>query len=183
MTEQMGFLFNPERCVGCKSCEMACKNENSTPVNVNWRRVSSLGSGNLSISCNHCESPECFRVCPQRAYVKRRDGIVLINVNRCDGCMTCVSACPYNAPQFDLEKHKASKCTFCVERREAGLLPACVSACHTGALSIINTNHPPQNTVAAIDGFPDIRLTKPSIRFNPVKIKLRYWIKDKEGSK
>lgn len=178
MTEQMGFLFNPERCVGCKSCEMACKNENTTPVNVNWRRVSSLGSVNLSISCNHCESPECFRVCPQRAYVKRRDGIVLINVNRCDGCMTCVSACPYEAPQFDLEKHKASKCTFCVERREAGLLPACVSACHTGALSIINTDHPPQNTVAAIDGFPDIRLTKPSIRFNPVREKLRYWIKD-----
>lgn len=178
MTEQMGFLFNPERCVGCKSCEMACKNENTTPVNVNWRRVSSLGSGNLSISCNHCESPECFRVCPQRAYVKRRDGIVLINVNRCDGCMTCVSACPYEAPQFDLEKHKASKCTFCVERREAGLLPACVSACHTGALSIINTDHPPQNTVADIDGFPDIRLTKPSIRFNPVREKLRYWIQD-----
>ncbi|HZK84269.1 MAG TPA: 4Fe-4S binding protein, partial [Desulfosporosinus sp.] len=65
MKDQESFLFNANLCVGCKSCEMACKNENSTPVNVNWRRVSSLSTGNnLSISCNHCESPECFRVCP-----------------------------------------------------------------------------------------------------------------------
>ncbi|EHQ88540.1 4Fe-4S dicluster domain-containing protein [Desulfosporosinus youngiae] len=178
MNEQMGFLFSPERCVGCKSCETACKNENSTPLNVNWRRVSSLGLGNnLSVSCNHCESPECFRVCSQRAYVKRRDGIVMINVNRCNGCMDCVSACPYQAPQFDLDKQKASKCTFCLPRREEGLLPACVSACHTGALSMISLDEPPGDTIPTIAGFPDIRLTKPSIRFQPVKKKSRYWIK------
>ncbi|AFQ43450.1 4Fe-4S dicluster domain-containing protein [Desulfosporosinus meridiei] len=178
MTEQIGFLFNADRCVGCKSCEMACKNENSTPLNVNWRRVSSLKAGkNISISCNHCESPECFRVCTRRAYVKRRDGIVMIDVNRCDGCMDCVSACPYNAPQFDIEKNKASKCTFCLPRREVGLLPACVNACHTGALSTINMEQYPKDTVATIEGFPNIRLTKPSIRFYPVKEKLKYWIK------
>lgn len=177
MKDQESFLFNANLCVGCKSCEMACKNENSTPINVNWRRVSSLSTGNnLSISCNHCESPECFRVCPQKAFIKRKDGIVMINVNRCDGCMICLSACPYNALQFDLEKRKASKCTFCLPRKEAGLPPACVSACHTGALSIINLDHPSGETVPTIEGFPDIRLTKPSIRFRPIEQKSRYWI-------
>lgn len=180
MKDQLGFLFNPNQCVGCKSCEVACKNENNTPANVNWRRVTSQGVGNnLSISCNHCESPECFRVCPQKAYVKRRDGIVMINSNRCDGCMDCVSACPYKAPQFDLGKRKASKCTFCLTRREAGLLPACVSACHTEALKIISLDQSPRDTVPTIEGFPDIRLTKPSIRFRPVKQKSRYWINTK----
>lgn len=182
MNEQVGFLFDANRCVGCKSCEMACKNENHTPPKVNWRRVTAASGHYLSISCNHCESPECFRVCPQRAYVKRKDGIVMINENRCDGCMDCVSACPYKAPQFDLERHKASKCTFCLPRREEGLLPACVTACHTGALSVIDLDNPPPDTEETIKDFPDIRLTKPSLRFRPIREKFRVWIRKQNPS-
>lgn len=180
MLKTKGFIFNVERCVGCRSCEIACKNENKTAPGVQWRRVTQNQDGTyLSISCNHCSSPECFRVCPEHAYVKRRDGVVLIDSNLCSGCKTCVSACPYKAPQFDYAQNRTGKCNFCITRQKEGLLPACVSACPTGALQMTDlSQNLKEGTVATVEGFPDIRLTKPSIRFYPSKPKKRYWLKD-----
>lgn len=175
-----GFLFNVDRCIGCHACVLACKNENKTAAGVSWRRVTNTGEGHyLSISCNHCSSPECFRVCPEHAYIKRRDGIVLIDSNRCAGCQICVGACPYGAPQFDPVADRTSKCDYCIDRQKAGLLPACVTACPTGALQVHEFDkYSEKDTVPAVEGFPDIRLTKPSIRFYPPKEKKRYWLKN-----
>jgi len=180
MAKQLGFLFDVNRCVGCRSCEMACKNEHQTSFKIRWRRVSQTSADSfLSISCNHCESPECFRVCPNRAYTKRRDGIVVINSDRCDGCQTCISACPYKAPQFDLESRKVSKCDLCISKQEEGLLPACVNACRTGALSILDLSGGlKKGLVKTLPHFPDHHLTRPSIRFYPYKDKKRYWVKN-----
>lgn len=172
-----GFLLDLDRCVGCQACVMACRNENQTSACLRWRRVVPVSEGVFqSISCNHCESPECFRVCPQRAYTKRRDGIVIINSDRCDGCRTCVAACPYKAPQYDAEKHRVSKCHFCLPRQLEGRIPACVEACHTGALKVIDLGEElPEGLVLTSEGFPDIRLTRPSVRFRPVASRTRYW--------
>lgn len=178
MLKQRGFLFDADRCTGCKTCETACKNENKTPAGVNWRKVRQISDDYaLSFSCNHCDSPECFRVCPEKAFKKRRDGIVTIQTGLCNGCMDCVQACPYDAPGFDPVTHKVSKCTLCLPRQLQGLEPACVQACPNGALRVHDFNEAsPAGTVARIDGFPDIRLTRPSIRFYPVKLKRRYFI-------
>jgi len=180
LLKQMGFIFNADRCVGCKSCEIACKNENGTQPGINWRRVKQVTVNSfLSISCNHCDSPECFRVCPEKAYSKRKDGIVMIDSGLCNGCMDCVRACPYDAPQFDPIRHKASKCTFCLERLLKELKTACVSACPTGALQMIDLNQAhPAGTVPTLDGFPDIGLTRPSILFYPPKPRKRYFLED-----
>lgn len=174
----MGFLFNVDYCIGCKACEIACRNENNTQGNIRWRRVSKLASGSyLTISCNHCNSPECFRVCPENAFTKRHDGIIMIDSNFCNGCMLCVNACPYGAPQFDIETQKVSKCQMCYPRQDVGLSPACVEACTTYALSLINLEefHNP-NAIPTIEGFPDIRLTQPSIAFYPVKRKKQHFL-------
>ena len=179
MGKQLGYSFNADDCIGCKACEIACKNENQTPSHIRWRKVNKIAPDLfLSVSCNHCDTPECFRVCPERAFTKRQDGIVEIDESRCNGCQLCVSACPYHAPQFNPETQKVSKCQMCYPRQDAGLPPACVEGCPTGALSIVdlNTFSDPE-AVMTLPGFPDIRITSPSIVFYPVKPRKRYFLK------
>ncbi|MGD8191584.1 4Fe-4S dicluster domain-containing protein [Brevibacillus ginsengisoli] len=178
MFRRAGFLFNADYCIGCKSCEIACKNENQTAPNVQWRRVKRVTSEViLSISCNHCDNPECFRVCPERAFSKRHDGIVEIHSDLCTGCQLCLSACPYHAPQFDPVTSKVSKCQMCYPRQDLGLPPACVEACTTEALKIIDLNSfENPETALTVPGFPDTQTTRPSILFFPIKPKKRYFL-------
>ncbi len=107
--------------------------------------------------CNHCDEPACVPVCPadleNRTFKDKLTGatktmevpatfkdpftgIVLIDKDRCLGCGACADACPYGARYVnpDLgEDGKADKCTFCIERVDEGLEPACVQTCMTGA--------------------------------------------------
>lgn len=99
--------------------------------------------------CNHCEHPQCVRVCPTKATFKRPDGIVDMDYHRCIGCRYCMAGCPYGSRSFnwgDPRKHLdlaklnpkfptrmrgvVEKCNFCVERLEVGEQPACAEASH-----------------------------------------------------
>lgn len=178
MFKRAGFIFNADDCINCKACEIACKNENQTPTGIQWRKVKKAAPElYLSISCNHCDSPECFRVCQERAFTKRKDGIVQIDENLCTGCQLCVSACPYHAPQFNPETRKVSKCQMCYPRQDNGMAPACVEACTTGALNLVDLNtFEDEQAVRKIQGFPEITVTCPSILFYPLKPRKRYFL-------
>jgi len=97
----------------------------------------------VPILCNHCENPPCAKVCPTNATWKRDDGIVTMDYHRCIGCRYCMAACPYGMRSFNWRdprpfikkinttyhtrtKGVVEKCTFCVERLEKGMQPACV---------------------------------------------------------
>lgn len=140
MTKQYGFLIDIKRCYGCKTCSMACKSENQTPPGVLWRRVREYetdgpnSEGVISMSCNHCDDPQCMKVCPADTYHKRPDGIVVQDHEKCIGCRMCIMACPYNAPVFDPQEGKTSKCNMCAERLDEGLPPRCVASCPAGVL-------------------------------------------------
>lgn len=181
MYGQIGFLFNPSHCVGCLACMFACKNENQTPLSVNWRKVFKINEEEyISLSCNHCDSPECFRICPQKAFTKRKsDGIVEINTELCNGCERCISICPFGAPQIDSYTRKVTKCEFCKDRQREGLLPACVEACSTEALTMCDFDKElPKGTTETIENFEKVELTHPSIRFIPTtKSRNRYFLK------
>lgn|SRR5690606_1627820 len=183
MQQRYGFLFDVNRCIGCRSCEAACYNEQYEKSGLKFRRVEAIGPGIfLSQSCNHCESPECFRVCPNRAYTKRRDGIVLVDPSRCNGCGTCRRACPFGVPQFNAKKNKIDKCNFCLPRLQRGLWLACVAACHTGALKAIELERVEEKELLTmIEGLPDIRLTRPSTRYLPFQKRKRYLQKKPSG--
>lgn len=104
------------------------------------------------VLCNHCEKPACTRVCPTKATYKRKeDGLVLMDYHRCIGCRFCMAACPYGARSFNYTDPRAAlkekdinpkfptrmigvveKCTFCSERLDKGLKPACVEASNGG---------------------------------------------------
>jgi Fe-S-cluster-containing dehydrogenase component len=66
------------------------------------------------------------------------DGIVFIDKDLCVGCKTCVSACPWGAPQWNSETGKVEKCDYCKDRVDQGLNPACVTTCTTGCLKFGN---------------------------------------------
>ena len=83
--------------------------------------------------CNHCQNPPCVQVCPVGATFITEDGAVLVDEEYCIGCRYCVQACPYGARWIHPEKHVAAKCTFCYQRLDEGLVPACVEVCPTGA--------------------------------------------------
>jgi molybdopterin-containing oxidoreductase family iron-sulfur binding subunit len=96
------------------------------------------------VLCNHCQEPPCVRVCPTKATFKSKDGITMMDYHRCIGCRFCMAACPYGARSFNYRDPRphikreidmeyptrtigvVEKCTFCVERLNKGLRPACV---------------------------------------------------------
>jgi len=174
--KHLGFLVDVSKCLGCRACEVACKNYYRLGERQRYRRVQELervtDSGvqlyYLSLACNHCESPECIRVCPNRTYHKRRDGIVVHDPGRCDGCCSCVKACPYGAPQFDEVSGKVDKCDLCLTRLNRGERPVCEEACNNGALQMVDLAELNEATVVkTVPGLANISLTRPAVRFFP----------------
>jgi formate dehydrogenase iron-sulfur subunit len=153
-------LVDIDLCIGCKACEVACKEWNDleveetsnfggyqshpdlTPNTWDLMRFNEVELQNDDIawlirkdSCLHCEEPGCLLACPAPgAVVQYENGIVDFDQDKCIGCQYCISGCPFDIPRFDSETKKVYKCTMCVDRVSNGLEPACVKACPTGSI-------------------------------------------------
>lgn len=118
------------------------------------------------MACNHCANPQCIRVCPEKCYRKLRNGVVLHDPAKCDGCQSCTGACPFRVPQINPVTKKISKCNFCFNRIAKGLEPTCVAACISKALKIIDINPSlPRHYEKTPPSLPFITITNPSVRF------------------
>lgn len=179
--EQRGFLFNPNRCLGCRSCQVACAINHGLPPGVFLRKVTEIEfirdkqivKYYLSSSCNHCQNPECFRNCPEHAYQKRRDGIVVQDQSRCKGCGTCTRSCPFQAPVINPLTSKVTKCDFCHGRIEEDENPFCVASCPVDALQLLNLSTGIDIVLKLqkeLPGVPRIQLTRPSVRYIPLQL-------------
>ena len=109
-----GFVFNIERCNGCYSCFLACKDEHTgnchkpicapTCEGVNLMKLNEIeyGTGSkvkvdyVNTICQQCANPACMRKYPDQVY-KRPDGIVIIDPEKAKGNRDMVNACPYGA--------------------------------------------------------------------------------------
>jgi anaerobic dimethyl sulfoxide reductase subunit B len=141
--DQFGFEYAKENCLQCHGCEVACKSWRNVELNVKWRRVKNIWIGtypnvkcqSVSISCMHCAEPACVAACPQSAIRKRpEDGIVAVDKEKCIGCHSCATACPFGVPQFGKD-NKMQKCDLCIGVRNSQMAdPPCVMTCPTQAL-------------------------------------------------
>ncbi|OOF65414.1 DMSO/selenate family reductase complex B subunit [Rodentibacter sp. Ppn85] len=186
--EQYGFYFDSDRCTGCKTCELACKDYKDLGTEVNFRRIYEYTGGNwspqsngcwsqnvfayyMSISCNHCADPACTKVCPTGAMHKNEDGFVIVNEEICIGCRYCHMACPYDAPQYDAQKGHMTKCDGCYSRIKAGQKPICVDACPLRALDFapIDKLRKQYGEQASIAPLPPAKITQPNLVVKPNK--------------
>ena len=160
---------------------MLFRSKNNLEVGRLFRRVLEVSGGDwvqhgntwennafaymVSMGCNHCENPLCVDVCPTGASIKRSDGIVYIDQDKCIGCRYCEWACPYGARQFNVATGTMTKCDFCADQLAVGLPPACVGSCPMRALDFgdLNELQARYGTTAAVYPLPSPSLTQPSI--------------------
>ena len=137
------FIFDYNQCVGCHACVVACINENGFQEPKQWRNIHQSNNTHfpqlplfyLSLACNHCADAPCLKNCPANAYSRdEKTGAVIHHSEKCIGCQYCTWACPYDAPKFNPKEGIIEKCTFCNNRIEENLKPACANLCPTGAL-------------------------------------------------
>ena len=147
-------FVNPERCIGCKQCEIACAVEHSQSQNLYQAilekpkpqsRIHVVPGLYLSTSfpnkCRHCDPAPCMSVCPTGAISRdTKMDIVAVDGQKCIACAMCAMVCPFDVLTFypsadvKLDKAVAIKCDHCIERQREGRIPACVEACKVGAL-------------------------------------------------
>src|SRR5262245_47803924 len=111
---------------------------------VNWRHVKFIEQFSadrseaawlmMSDVCKHCVDAPCLEVCPTGAILRTEFDTVYINEPACNGCRDCISACPFGVIHMSEEQHVAQKCTFCYDRLQKNLAPACAQACPTQSI-------------------------------------------------
>ena len=139
-------VVKAHRCLGCKSCEVACAVEHSKSKDLyqaihespapSARVDVAIGEGFvIPLQCRQCEDAPCMEICPTEALNRAdQDSPVMVDHDLCIGCKWCVLACPFGVITVDEKSRTVVKCDQCFERLERGELPACVSSCPTGAL-------------------------------------------------
>jgi formate dehydrogenase iron-sulfur subunit len=160
---RMGFFTDTSVCIGCKACEVACKEWNAIPddglrfTGMSYDNTEALGASTwrhvafveqpvgdsktdgvrwlmASDVCKHCTHAACLDVCPTGALIRTEFGTVVVQEDVCNGCGSCVSACPFGVIDVREGDGRAWKCTLCYDRLGAGLEPACAKACPTDSI-------------------------------------------------
>ncbi|MEJ2154936.1 MAG: 4Fe-4S dicluster domain-containing protein [Desulfobacteraceae bacterium] len=164
MIERMGFFTDTTVCIGCKACEVACKQWNrlqATHSGANrilgygydntlhldgfhWRHVRFIERFNearsearwlmMSDACKHCTQAPCIDACPEYAIKRTEFDTVVIDPKLCKGYFACAGACPFGVIEGDPDLRIARKCTLCYDRLKHGMIPACAQTCPTDSI-------------------------------------------------
>ncbi len=148
-------LVDITRCIGCRSCQIACKEWHGLPASHTYMNGEYTNPKELSATCYtlidfvekkenssfiwefvkhqcmHCKEPACASACPVGALEKLNEGPVIYDQWKCIGCRYCMIACPFHIPKYEWNTTNPwiRKCDFCADRIKMGLKPACVTVC------------------------------------------------------
>lgn len=132
--------IDPEKCTGCRNCELVCSVWHYGVSNPSLARIQVVKWEHIGVyipmSCQQCEDAPCLEVCPKDAIC--RDEVlesVTINHDLCIGCKMCVAACPFGAMQWHTGRGRVFKCNLCDGD------PQCVRFCYTGAVDYQATSN------------------------------------------
>lgn len=133
--------FDPDKCVGCYACHIACLDAHHDVEDVDaksYRTVKKVMKNqfekNICPGCAHCGI--CIKACSVQAiYKDPKTGFVLTDKGKCIGCHACEKVCPKDVIHFDKDG-KMEKCDGCIERIREGREPACVRVCFPGAITL-----------------------------------------------
>jgi len=156
-------VVNVEKCLACKSCEIACALAHSkskvledavaeSPRPQRMVTVEAADEFAVPIQCRHCETPPCVEICPTGAIQRQNEqSPVVVDQDLCIGCKLCMLICPFGVLRIGPEGRAIIKCDMCWQRLEDGQEPACVEACPTKALKLVSLKEltKPKRTAAS----------------------------------
>ena len=148
------------KCENALACQRSCNKHHYITGENAWLKVYSMQNSRdaspywMPTMCQHCDKPACVTVCPVDATFKRKDGLVLIDNDRCIGCRFCMAACPYSARVFNWKEPPdqgadisyspetsvpskvgtVGKCDFCPDMLRNNKLPHCITSCPNGVI-------------------------------------------------
>ena len=159
----MGFFTDTTLCIGCKACEVACKQWNQLPADgfnftgnsydntshlsaTTWRHVAFVEQVEktrrretsrwlmMSDVCKHCVEAPCQEACPTGSIIYNEFGNVYVQPDICNGCGYCITACPFGVLDRSEDDGHVHKCTLCYDRQKGDMTPACAKACPTESI-------------------------------------------------
>lgn len=171
ISQTLALTIVPERCSGCRTCEIVCAIHNNKVNNPKKARIRVLSLYphpviKMPIVCKQCKDPKCMESCPTDAiYIE--NGIVKINNSECMGCHACVVSCPFGAIYVHADLDEPIKCELC------GGDPQCVKACPKNAIIYV-PQHTLGQTNRLIDTLKYAHLKEMEYFEHGVKKKLSY---------
>jgi Fe-S-cluster-containing dehydrogenase component len=109
------------KCKNALKCQQACNKGHYITGDNAWLKVYKMQESKetapywLPTLCQHCDQPACVTVCPVDATFKRKDGLVLIDNERCIGCRFCMAACPYSTRVFNWSEPNQGEITMTMD--------------------------------------------------------------------
>jgi len=147
-------MIKPEKCIGCRTCEIICSYNRGKVFNPRLSAVSVLAYEEAAISvpvmCLQCEEACCVKVCPVQAMHMEEDGTVRVDNQKCIVCKMCVNACPLGNVTFSPVSRKIVKCELCDGD------PGCAKYCPSDAIVYTDESDGLGRKKAVADAFKNV---------------------------
>lgn len=135
ITTYQHVICDPDKCVGCRLCEYACSATKTGAFDATMSRIRVVRIEPITmtaVTCRLCADAPCITACPRDALTRsEKNGIILVDEDKCDGCGWCIEACDFGAVVLNPETKRVEICNLCEDLEDG---PRCVQFCPKDAL-------------------------------------------------